>query len=315
MIEIPNVRVYVITHGRPKSSQRPTCAILDKAQIKYYLVMNEGQVSDYMANGVDRKQIIISTNKFENEYFPRHRTYPVDFHGAICNRERCNIDARKHHIKYAVQLDDNIKDIYVRRDTIKRYDQDQWLYPFLSELIQHMRNICDSTNIGFLGLSMGAIPAAQKRILRVGYAYSFFMENVEANIPWRGPFDDDVTHNLDFNHSGNYTCALLTLFTYGKESKSKTGMRKMYDKYQKQRPMGVANIYPEHVKVGIVQKANGLQKRYYHVFTGPLHKNIRVHDKQKLLQNLKRLKQYADAYEHYRYYGMQNYGDEQHDKN
>ena len=64
---INNVRIYVISHGRPKLQQRPTCKILDDAGLDYYMVMNEHQVSDYVNNGVDPKKIIVTTDEFEKE--------------------------------------------------------------------------------------------------------------------------------------------------------------------------------------------------------------------------------------------------------
>ena len=53
---INNVRIYVISHGRPKLQQRPTCKILDEAGLDYYMVMNEHQVNDDVNNGVDPKK-------------------------------------------------------------------------------------------------------------------------------------------------------------------------------------------------------------------------------------------------------------------
>lgn len=295
---INNVRIYVISHGRPKPQQRPTCKILDEAGLDYYMVMNEHQVSDYVDNGVDPKKIIVTTDEFEKEYMKDHRIYKVSngFTGAVPNRERCNIDARENSIKYALQLDDNIVQMYLRNDGIKKKYKEKYQNKMLPDLVRCMRDICDSTNIGMLGLTMGATPTIEKKKIRNGYAYSFFMENVEANIHWRGPFDDDVTHNLDFNHSGKYTNALLTLVGYTKESKSNTGMREAYKEFYTERASGVAALYPDHVKVGVKSKANGKESRIYHVFTGRLHQNIKVYDVNKFAKSLHTVEQYADDY-------------------
>ena len=278
---IDNVCIYIITHGRPKPEQRPSSRILELSGLEFFFVMNEKQVPAYIAEGVPREQIVVSTDEFENEYFAKHKTINVDFHGAICNREMCNIHAREHGIKYAVQLDDNISDLFLGDRLVNKSDMPMFAQAYLPRMIRAMRDVCESTNIGFLGMTLGlATPTREKALLRNGYAYSFFMENVEANIPWRGPFDDDVLHNLDFNHSGTYTCALLGAFGYKKETKSKTGMRMMYDKYVHLRPAGTHNIYPDHIGVGNRPKANGTGKRFYHTFKKPLHKNIKVTNRQ-----------------------------------
>lgn len=164
-------------------------------------------------------------------------------------------------------------------------------------MIEQMRDICDSSNIGMLGLEMLATPSFEKMILRSGYAYSFFMENVDANIHWRGPFDDDVTHNLDFNHSGKFTNALLTGYGYAKESKSNTGMRQAYGVWAKERPAGVANLYPDHVGIGVKPKANGTGKRFYHVFKQPLHSNIVITNEDLFNKTIRAINAFADDYE------------------
>lgn len=308
MIEVDNVNVYVITHGRAPRSSRPTCELLDYSGLKYYLVMNEKQVDAYLAEGVKRDQIIVSTDEFEKEYFERNKTYDVDFHGAICNRAMCNIHAKADGKKYAVQLDDNIIHLSIGKRPFRVGDKAYFCMDYIPNMIEHMRDICESTNIGFLGLGMGtATPTFESKILRVGYAYSFFMENVEANIPWRGPFDDDVLHNLDFNHSGKYTNALVTAYGYGKETKSKTGMRGAYNKYEAIRPIGTANIYPDHIGVGVAAKANGKDRRFYHIFRKAMHQNIKVTDKELFEATIKAINNDVRSWRAYsdrkRYYG------------
>lgn len=281
-MKIDNVNIYIITHGRPNPSQRPTSVFLEMSGLDFYFVMNEKQVADYVAAGVDKSRIVVSTDEYEEEYFRTHKTYDVDFHGAICNREMCNIHARQNGVKYAVQLDDNIIVLSVAKRNVSPKDNEYFCREYLPKVIRIMRDICESTNIGMLGIGMGqATPNIETKILRNGYAYSFFMENVEANIHWRGPFDDDILHNLDFNHSGIYTNALLNAFGYAKETKSKTGMRKAYDKWVAIRPVGTANLYPDHVGVGIKPKANGRGMRFYHVFKQRLHQNIKIRDGKK----------------------------------
>lgn len=287
--------VYVISHGRAERTQRPTTILLDNAGVDYYITMSDSQVDDYVKNGVARDKIVVAPDEWANEYMMKHRTFKIDgFNGAVPNREMCNIHAREHGKKYAFQLDDNIINLFIDHRGIKKSDVET--YADINEWLSIMVNIAESTNIGLLGLELGATPARDKRIVRNGYAYSFFLENVQADIHWLGPFDDDVTHNLDFNHSMHYTNAVLTAFGYGKESKSNTGMRKAYDKFEAERPMGVANLYPDHVKVGVKPKANGTGKRFYHVFTGRLHQNIRVKDKALFTETINETKQVIKEY-------------------
>lgn len=58
-------------------------------------------------------------------------------------------------------------------------------------------------------------------------------------------------------------------------------MRKAYDKWVAIRPVGTANLYPDHVGVGIKPKANGRGLRFYHVFKQRLHQNIKIRDGKK----------------------------------
>lgn len=280
MVEIKDLNLYVITHGRPRPDQRPTCEFLDKSGLNYYFVMNEKQVEDYVANGVDRNRIVISTDEFEEKYFKEHKTIDVDFHGAICNREMCSIHAKSQGKKYAMQFDDNI--IYFSLGKVASNKKTHSIYAekYMKKCIEQMINIMESTNIGFLGMNLNCTPSTEKNILRTGYAYSCFIENVNANIHWRGPFDDDVLHNLDFNTSGKYTNGVLAIYGYGKESKSNTGMRKKYSEYVVQRAMGTANLYPDYVGLGIRPKANGRGKRIYHSFKKNMNHNIRVTNKE-----------------------------------
>ncbi len=279
MVELAKTNIYVISHGRPALEQRKTCKFLSDANIKYYITMNEGQVEQYIKNGVPKEQIVVSTNEFEEEYFKKYKTFDVDFHGAICNREMCNIHAKNNKKKYAIQFDDNIIILALGRIQTKKKNITEFCKNYFFNMLQIMENLCECTNIGFLGMNLFAVPIADNKLLRNGYAYSAFIENLEANIHWRGPFDDDVLHNLDFYHSGKYTNAILTPFGYGKESKSNTGMRKKYKEFEAQRPLGTANIYPEYVGVGIKSKANGRDKRVYHIFRKTFKNNIRIKDK------------------------------------
>lgn len=280
MVEIDNLNIYIITHGRCKPEQRPTCDFLEKSGLKYYLVMNEKQVDDYVKCGVDRNKIIVSTDKFEEEYFKKNKTIDVDFHGAICNREMCNIHARNEGKKYAMQLDDNIMQFSIAKIATTNKTKQIYCSQFMKDCIEQMKNIMESTNIGFLGMTLFATPITEKNMLRTGYAYSSFIENVNANIHWRGPFDDDVLHNLDFNTSGKYTNGLLSIYGYYKETSSNTGMRKKYSEYVVQRAMGTSNLYPDYVGIGIRPKANGRQKRVYHSFKKRMKQNIRVINKE-----------------------------------
>lgn len=295
-MQIENVGIYVISHGRPRPEQRPTTALLDSSGLDYHIVMNEGQVADYVAGGVPLEKIVSVSQEFEDQYFHDHRNYKVDFHGAITNREMCNIHARKSGLKYAVQLDDNITQLSYRHFNISSKNKDEWGAKKLPEWFKDMRDIMESTNIGMLGCEMSTTPGVQKKVLRNGYAFSLFMENVKANIPWIGPFDDDVAHNLQFNHSGKYTNAQLTAFGYAKESTSGSGMRGAYDKYEKERPLGTASMYPDHVKIGVKAHANGKNMRYYHVFKG-MHHNIIVTKPEEFKTVIGKVNALCDAYE------------------
>lgn len=290
MVELDNINLYIITHGRPRKEQRPTTDFLDASGLKYYFVMNEKQVEDYVANGVDRDRIVISTDEYEEAYFKEHKTIDVDFHGAICNREMCSIHARSQGKKYAMQFDDNIVSFSIGKVSTTKGTKDLYAEKYLPKCIQQMIDIMESTNVGFLGMNLQAVPITDKSIIRTGYAYSCFIENVTANIHWRGPFDDDVLHNLDFNTSGKYTNGIMAVYGYGKESSSNTGMRKKYSEYVIQRAMGTSNLYPDYVGVGIRPKANGLGKRIYHSFKKNMNHNIRVKDAEaftKVLNDIK----------------------------
>lgn len=281
MVEFDNLNIYIITHGRPRPEQRPTSEFLEKSGLKFYFVMNEKQVQSYVDAGVSKDKIIVSTDEFEEEYFASHKTIDVDFHGAICNREMCNIHARSEGKKYAMQLDDNILVFAIGKLATTNPTKEIFAKEYLPAMIKEMIAIMESTNIGLLGMNLFATPTTESKLLRTGYAYSCFIENVNANIHWKGPFDDDVLHNLDFNTSGIYTNALLAAFGYGKESSSNTGMRQKYVEFALQRAMGTSNLYPDYIGIGIRPKANGRDARIYHSFKKNMHNNIRVTNKLK----------------------------------
>ena len=78
-----NTTIYVITHGRPNPKDRPTTWWLEEAGLPFKFVMNEKQVDSYLSAGVSESQIVSVSDEWEDEYFERHKTYPVPFHGAI----------------------------------------------------------------------------------------------------------------------------------------------------------------------------------------------------------------------------------------
>lgn len=269
--------IYVITHGRPNPKDRPTTWWLEEAGLPFKFVMNEKQVDSYLSAGVSENQIVSVSDEWEDEYFEKHKTYPVPFHGAICNRQMCLEDAKKNGKKYAYQLDDNIVIFGAGKIHTTGKTKEYYARNILPKVFEHLYRMCECTNIGYMGIVLGATPTVEKKILRNGYAYSCFIENVEADIKWRGPFDDDVLHNLDFNHSGTYTNAVLSAYHYTKESKSNTGMRAAYDKWGHIRPIATSQIYPDHVQCGLATKANGQHMRFYHKLKPP-HRNVRIKD-------------------------------------
>lgn len=84
--------------------------------------------------------------------------------------------------KYAYQLDDNITifgsgKVHTTGKTKSYYAKN--IFP---KVFEHLYRMCECTNIGYMGIVLGATPTVEKKILRNGYAYSCFIENVEADI-------------------------------------------------------------------------------------------------------------------------------------
>jgi hypothetical protein len=91
-------------------------------------------------------------------------------------------------------------------------------------------------------VSVGSIP--DKKLCRTGYPYSLFIERVGAGREeWFGPYEDDITHALQYATRADFsTASLIPFLRYAKESTSKSGMR---NHYKNDRARGVQMLYPE----------------------------------------------------------------------
>ncbi len=262
-------------------NQRPTKRLLD--ELKRHGVDTGWVLSDLDATGYekDHHELITYPREWAVEYAKHHWISNIEctsdsFLGAFPGREWACQVAEKRGYWAVLQLDDNIiqtafgKPSKVGIELAKRYG----FISFLDLLAQ----VTFSTNSCMTGASLSAVATAKPVIARKGFPYSCFVEQVgPGRERWWGPFEDDITHALQYGtrHDG-VTAALMPLLRYGKESKSTTGMRSAYNHT---RSVQLQRCFPESVKLSIRHgRANGYgdPRVFHHMDRNAIRNPLRV---------------------------------------
>lgn len=259
-VDPSQVRVCVISGGRPLLAQKPTHKFLQGLHDAGYTDI-EYVVRADQAEGYETGDYRINTysGEFADAWAKRHWRHPVKqweaggFHGAFTGREWAMQCAERDGKKYVLQLDDNVKYIGPicanRRVSLDSSDP--------VECFNILIGLVASTSVHMGGMQLSAVvPKDEYRTIRPGYPYSVFVEKVAPNRPpYWGPFEDDIMHALDYARGANpaRTSAVVDLLTYAKESTSNTGMRKHYDGT---RGLGLVQHYPENARLTVTRRTS-----------------------------------------------------------
>lgn len=270
MIDLGGVLVAIITGGRPALKERPTAELLGTlsaagfSQVAW--VMHERDAEGYER---DEHEIVTYSEEWAHEYASSHwfevnPPEPGGFYGAFVGREAACLEAERRGCWAVLQLDDNIDELSLVRGSRAGHhlvDEIGGLGFFGLVLAE----VAAGTNGRMVGAQLQAVSAIQPMMARPGFPYSLFVERVgEGREEWWGPFEDDISHAMQYGQRADGATALvLPTLNYKKESKSKTGMR---SRYNHSRSRQLQAIFPHSAKVGVRRgKANGRgEPRVFH---------------------------------------------------
>jgi hypothetical protein len=268
--ELKRILPVVVSGGRPTLRQRLTHKFLPDlhgiTMDPVWVVMGED------AEGYERDghEIITYPRAWAEEYAASHWTSlkppePGGFLGAFAGREYACQLAEERGCWAILQLDDNIMTLSCFRN-----------YPSgkkavtgrggLAMFTDVLAAVMQSTNGRMVGAQLTSIaPNKKLRVSRIGFPYSLFLEQLgPGREEWHGPFEDDITHAYQYGSTATVGTALVVpVLLYGKEGKSKTGMRANYNH---ERAVPLQRMFPETARVGVRQsRSNGMGgSRVYH---------------------------------------------------
>lgn len=278
--------VAVITGGRPLLKQRTVA--------RYFPQMHAAGVADivWVANErhapdlePDEHEVVTYSDDWAFEYArdhwmtPETPPEPGGFFGAFPGREAAAREAERRGCWGVLMLDDNIDRIMFVRDTRGGNAVISDLGGF-SFFVDMLAGVSLSTNAWTVGAQLSSIPEPEFKIARPGFPYSLFIERVgEGREEWYGPFEDDITHSLQYgDRADGATAAIVPMIRYHKENTSKTGMR---GKYNHERSRSLQRLQPHVAKVGVrATRSNGQgEARVFHSMpAGAIRNPLAVHD-------------------------------------
>lgn len=256
--------IAVITGGRPELKQRPTGKFFrdlkDAGFNNIVWVVSERDAHGYEQ---DEHEMVVYPNEWAEEYAATHwmNTTPYEpgtFYGAFVGREYACLEAERRGCWGVMQLDDNIINLNVMR-TGKAGKETAEEAGGLGMFADVLAAVTLSTNGRMVGAQLGSIPQPQLKISRPGFPYSCFIEQVgDGREHWYGPFEDDITHALQYGERAEEGTAIVVCpLCYAKESKSNTGMR---SRYNHERAVNLHRIFPQAAKiVAKSTKSNGIR--------------------------------------------------------
>lgn len=267
------VLIAVITGGRPELKRRPTASYLDSGRDAG---VNDvvWAVSDQDAPGYERDHhdLLIYERAWAEQYAAAHWMNadppgPGTFLGAFPGREWACQEAERRGCWAVLQLDDNINQLRLHRNgmgvhLVKAHGG-------LGLFLDLLAGVALSTNARTVGAVLSAVsPSAKEQatVARPGFPYSLFLERVgPGREPWFGPFEDDITHALQYgSRADGATAAVMPPLSYIKEHKSKDGMRTAYGA---DRAVALQRLFPQSAKIGVkMTSANGHGARGPRVF-------------------------------------------------
>jgi hypothetical protein len=266
------ILVAVISGGRPELRHRPTASFLPALHTAGVADVI-WSVSEPDAPGYepDAHPLSVYPRGWAEEYAAAHWMHPDPpapeaFLGAFPGREWACREAERRGCWAVLQLDDNIDLLKFLRGTAssQRLVTDRG---GLSLFVDLLAAVMLSTNARMAGAQLDSVnPASlETKVARVGFPYSLFLERVgPSREEWFGPFEDDITHALQYgSRADGATTALVPTLHYHKENQSRTGMRKHYDPARSQQ---LQRLFPQAATVGVRKtRSNGRgEPRVFH---------------------------------------------------
>lgn len=259
------ILVAVISGGRPELSRRPTAAYLPALTAAgvggVVWAVSDTDADRYEPDGND---LAVYPRAWAEEYAATHWMQPAPptpggFLGAFPGREWACREAEARGCWAVLQLDDNIHSLsFLRGSTagVNLVAARGGMALFLDLLA----GVLASTNARTAGAQLSSVSPSvndARKLARAGFPYSLFLEQVgPGREEWYGPFEDDITHSLQYGSRGDgATAAVVTRLLYEKETTSKSGMRAHYNET---RAVQLQRLFPESAKVGVrATKSNG----------------------------------------------------------
>lgn len=252
------ILIAVISGGRPLLKQRPTERLLPKLAPlgDMELVVRADQADGYeMSPGVGMNTYSVEwADRYARAHWrhPRAQFVAGGFHGAFTGREWAMKTAEERGYDAVLQLDDNITSIApVAATKLANHPTTSVL-----RMYEAVRELLFSTNLMMLGIQLNSMIPKEHPTVRVGFPYSCFMEKTgPGRMPYFGPFEDDIMHAMEYGLNGgpSRTAGLVPLFTYIKESKSGTGMRKHYNA---ERGLELPRRYPRNARLKVTRRTS-----------------------------------------------------------
>lgn len=263
MSRYDGVLVAVITGGRSGLKERGTArhlaALREAGFSQIVWVMHERDAAEYER---DEHEVVTYSEEWAHEWASSHWFEEVPpqaggFYGAFVGREAACQEAERRGCWGVLQLDDNIEVLSVVRGsragqhTIRDGGG-------LGAFGRILADVCWSTNGWMVGAQLQAVASTESMMCRPGFPYSCFVERVgEGREEWWGPFEDDISHALQYGSRADGATALVVpTLNYKKESKSNTGMRANYNHARSRQ---LQAIFPQSASVGVrMAKSNGM---------------------------------------------------------
>lgn len=258
------ILVAVITGGRPELRQRPTAKFLPAlraAGVRDVVWV----VSDQDAPGYERDEhdLCVYPRAWAESYAADHWMQPEPpqpgaFLGAFPGREWACREAERRGCWAVLQLDDNIERLTFLRGSSASWVQDT--QGGMALYLDLLAGVLASTNAWTVGAQLDAVSPSSKqarKVARAGFPYSLFLERCgPGREEWYGPFEDDITHSLQYgSRSDGATAAIMPTILYNKEHKKQGGMRKHYDE---KRALQLQRLFPEAAKINVrATRSNG----------------------------------------------------------
>jgi hypothetical protein len=261
--KLSGVLPVVVSGGRPLLRQRPTGRLL--ADLHGVTADPVWVVSDLEAAGYedDGHEIVTYSREWAEGYAAAHWTAmsppePGGFLGAFPGREHACRVAEERGCWGVLQLDDNILQVNVFRGS-KAGHRVAEAHGRLALHADVLSAVTLSTNGRMTGAFLDSVrPSYKFCVARVGFPYSLFLERTgPGREEWFGPYEDDITHAIQYGASADAGTALVVpVIHYRKDHGSRaTGMRASYNH---ERSVPLQRMFPESAKVTVIKShSNG----------------------------------------------------------